>query len=148
MQNILSQTKIGLSLHHFFRKQLPSEIEKMRKSVFRAFSSAGSEHLPYKQRVGGSNPSTPTTETECNMRSVFLLYKDRLKRHNTGRSNFMKSGVPWKIVYQKEYHTKVRHIKQKFISNHRRAEFTSRNLSQARNKNKAPIEISISACIF
>ena len=27
----------------------------------RAFSSAGSEHLPYKQRVGGSNPSTPTT---------------------------------------------------------------------------------------
>ena len=27
---------------------------------FRAFSSAGSEHLPYKQRVGGSNPSTPT----------------------------------------------------------------------------------------
>ena len=28
---------------------------------FRAFSSAGSEHLPYKQRVGGSNPSTPTT---------------------------------------------------------------------------------------
>jgi hypothetical protein len=28
---------------------------------FRGFSSAGSEHLPYKQRVGGSNPSTPTT---------------------------------------------------------------------------------------
>ena len=28
--------------------------------AFREFSSAGSEHLPYKQRVGGSNPSTPT----------------------------------------------------------------------------------------
>ena len=26
----------------------------------REFSSVGSEHLPYKQRVGGSNPSTPT----------------------------------------------------------------------------------------
>lgn len=26
-------------------------------------SSAGSEHLPYKQRVGGSNPSTPTGKT-------------------------------------------------------------------------------------
>ena len=24
--------------------------------------SAGSEHLPYKQRVGGSNPSTPTSK--------------------------------------------------------------------------------------
>ena len=30
----------------------------------RAFSSAGLEHLPYKQRVGGSNPSTPTIS--CN----------------------------------------------------------------------------------
>ena len=29
-------------------------------SLLRGFSSAGSEHLPYKQRVGGSNPSTPT----------------------------------------------------------------------------------------
>ena len=28
------------------------------------FSSAGSEHLPYKQRVGGSNPSTPTSSPE------------------------------------------------------------------------------------
>ena len=28
--------------------------------VYWEFSSAGSEHLPYKQRVGGSNPSTPT----------------------------------------------------------------------------------------
>ena len=27
---------------------------------FRALSSAGSERLPYKQRVGGSNPSAPT----------------------------------------------------------------------------------------
>ena len=29
----------------------------------RALSSAGSEHLPYKQRVGGSNPSAPTLQT-------------------------------------------------------------------------------------
>ena len=32
------------------------------RSTKRAFSSAGSEHLPYKQRVGGSNPSTPTNQ--------------------------------------------------------------------------------------
>ena len=30
----------------------------------REFSSVGSEHLPYKQRVGGSNPSTPTIASE------------------------------------------------------------------------------------
>ena len=41
---------------------------------FRAFSSAGSEHLPYKQRVGGSNPSTPTKNEETYMRSLFCLY--------------------------------------------------------------------------
>ena len=32
----------------------------LKNKRYRAFSSAGSEHLPYKQRVGGSNPSTPT----------------------------------------------------------------------------------------
>ena len=33
---------------------------QLRVAALRAFSSAGLEHLPYKQRVGGSNPSTPT----------------------------------------------------------------------------------------
>ena len=33
---------------------------RLEKAHERAFSSAGLEHLPYKQRVGGSNPSTPT----------------------------------------------------------------------------------------
>ncbi len=36
------------------------------------FSSAGSEHLPYKQRVGGSNPSTPTENLE-EIRGFFCL---------------------------------------------------------------------------
>ena len=30
----------------------------------RALSSAGLEHLPYKQRVGGSNPSAPTKKED------------------------------------------------------------------------------------
>jgi hypothetical protein len=29
---------------------------------FRELSSAGSEHLPYKQRVTGSNPVVPTNK--------------------------------------------------------------------------------------
>ena len=33
-----------------------------RLQQVRALSSAGLEHLPYKQRVGGSNPSAPTEE--------------------------------------------------------------------------------------
>ena len=39
----------------------------------RAFSSVGLEHLPYKQRVGGSNPSTPTQKNKH-----FRLSKGRL----------------------------------------------------------------------
>ena len=40
-------------------RQRPHKIQAL-SFIKRAFSSAGSEHLPYKQRVGGSNPSTPT----------------------------------------------------------------------------------------
>ena len=35
-----------------------------RTTKKRELSSAGSERLPYKQRVGGSNPSAPTGETQ------------------------------------------------------------------------------------
>ena len=51
-----------------FLKKVGKSFGSFRKSTTfaslfekaRAFSSAGLEHLPYKQRVGGSNPSTPT----------------------------------------------------------------------------------------
>ena len=42
----------------------------------RAFSSAGSEHLPYKQRVGGSNPSTPTKRGVSNEAPLFVGVAD------------------------------------------------------------------------
>ena len=51
----------------------------------RAFSSAGSEHLPYKQRVGGSNPSTPTEKERLLsfLFSYIYLYKtQRLCRNH------------------------------------------------------------------
>ena len=38
------------------------------------FSSAGSEHLPYKQRVGGSNPSTPTARVAFSSGSFFCSH--------------------------------------------------------------------------
>ena len=42
---------------------------------FREDSSAGSEHLPYKQRVGGSNPSAPTLTTLSYLaRSFFYIH--------------------------------------------------------------------------
>ena len=45
----------------------------------RALSSAGLEHLPYKQRVGGSNPSAPTrTETTFG----FRLFLPGTQAHN------------------------------------------------------------------
>ena len=45
----------------FARVKISRIFVALFENHMRAFSSAGSEHLPYKQRVGGSNPSTPTT---------------------------------------------------------------------------------------
>ena len=47
----------------FVSFKISSTFAALLKRKYRAFSSAGSEHLPYKQRVGGSNPSTPTNKT-------------------------------------------------------------------------------------
>ena len=33
-------------------------------------------------------------------------FEDRLRRHNSGRSTYTKRGIPWIVVYQKEYETK------------------------------------------
>ena len=44
-----------------------------RNSQERAFSSVGLEHLPYKQRVGGSNPSTPTNKKEVRFEPLFCF---------------------------------------------------------------------------
>ncbi len=58
-----------MSGHLFLKKSLRKIWWKEKNAVSlhsltrtRAFSSAGLEHLPYKQRVGGSNPSTPTSK--------------------------------------------------------------------------------------
>ena len=52
-QNICTCQKKAVLLHPLSLREQPIRED-------RAFSSAGLEHLPYKQRVGGSNPSTPT----------------------------------------------------------------------------------------
>ena len=54
---------IEYSLFCFANKKNSITFATLFGKTIRAFSSAGLEHLPYKQRVGGSNPSTPTTET-------------------------------------------------------------------------------------
>ena len=60
-----------------FYQKLPENLQKLNiltnfapQFSKGAFSSAGLEHLPYKQRVGGSNPSTPTPK--LGIRRVFF----------------------------------------------------------------------------
>jgi hypothetical protein len=63
----LSEKRVEKNFVELF---LPLSLHSFNGSLFRKrgkreFSSAGSEHLPYKQRVGGSNPSTPTIENQA-----------------------------------------------------------------------------------
>ena len=52
-----------------------------RRKIIRAFSSAGSEHLPYKQRVGGSNPSTPTPKYNCQLSPPYWAFSSAGSEH-------------------------------------------------------------------
>ena len=58
-------------------------IERQGNSI-RAISSAGSEHLPYKQRVGGSNPSSPTKEVNQKI-CFFFCYIHFYTAQNWGK---------------------------------------------------------------
>ena len=60
MRILCTKVKIFLIFLCSYQKKLYLCSAFQNDGGFRAFSSAGSEHLPYKQRVGGSNPSTPT----------------------------------------------------------------------------------------
>ena len=74
-----------------------SEIVRTFASLLRttrALSSAGSERLPYKQRVGGSNPSAPTPQvlngniSLCKMRALSSAGSERLPyKQRVGGSN-------------------------------------------------------------
>ncbi len=74
---------------------LQAEVRQNEK-INRAFSSAGSEHLPYKQGVGGSNPSTPTIEIkhlsiqfgECFF-FIDMIYIALLRGINVGGKNIV-----------------------------------------------------------
>ena len=72
----------------------------------RAFSSAGSEHLPYKQRVGGSNPSTPTLNIGESLKVLlflclqysFSIKQEAMRTANTHSSNLQTQKVT-KLTY-------------------------------------------------
>jgi putative endonuclease len=94
---------------------------------FRAISSVGSEHLVYTQRVGGSNPSSPTKYIPrlmwgfLLMYSVYIIYShkidkyyigyssnviERLSKHNQKSKGFSSTGRPWIIVYTEVFENK------------------------------------------
>ena len=55
-----------------FLHYLCNPVRQVNGNKVREISSVGSERLPYKQRVGGSNPSSPTRQTR-NFWSVFFV---------------------------------------------------------------------------
>ena len=97
-------------------------------------SSAGSEHLPYKQRVGGSNPSTPTRSRKLRdffMITVYVIrsiptgrlyvgqtkdFNNRLKEHNLKKPKYTSSYAPWNLVYKEETADRTQaRIREKYL---------------------------------
>ena len=93
----------------------------------RELSSAGSEHLPYKQRVGGSNPSAPTkrpyTRSLPFVQAIFYILflsmadkyyighttepmDERLRKHNSNHKGFTGKFSDWIVVYMERYDSK------------------------------------------
>jgi putative endonuclease len=114
-------------------------------------SSAGSEHLPYKQRVTGSNPVAPTDNHRLldgffmPVFYIYILYSERLNKfyvgstndltrrlddHNRGKTSFTKTGMPWALRYAESFGT--------------RQEAVKRELEIKRNKSRKYIEKLIS----
>ena len=64
----------------------------------RALSSVGSERLPYKQRVGGSNPSAPTYLDDKDSLSSFFIVNTIIKKcKNISCSTLLFVFVPHKM---------------------------------------------------
>ena len=40
--------------------------------------------------------------------------EERLRRHNAGHSLSTRKGIPWKVVYQKEFLTKAEAMKEEY----------------------------------
>ena len=102
----------------------------------REFSSVGLEHLPYKQRVGGSTPSTPTKEgltinCEAFLLMRFIVYiiysslldkfyigvtsmdvSERLRRHNCNHKGFTGKNADWQLLYTEHYPEKILALKR------------------------------------
>jgi putative endonuclease len=97
-------------------------------------SSAGSEHLPYKQRVTGSNPVVPTKPRRLRgffyalMFHLYILFsstknkyyvgstgdslEERIRKHNTNHKGFTGGIGDWTLTYFEEYPTKEQALKR------------------------------------
>ena len=75
-----------LVFYYFGKYYLNLGKNKSNKSNVWEFSSVGSEHLPYKQRVGGSNPSTPTYGSYICTKSCVIQVLARKRKTNYGDS--------------------------------------------------------------
>ena len=79
----------------------------------RAFSSAGSEHLPYKQRVGGSNPSTPTKPKTRLLKSGLFLSHIPTKKPQSMAKRFSGRflGIDYALLPNRQWNQKQKHKK-------------------------------------
>ena len=92
-------------------EKLPYLCTRLRQ--VRALSSAGLEHLPYKQRVGGSNPSAPTTIPITSRGGWDFFFTPTIRqffsKHTTDHAPTHRNTPPTRQQYMAYGHKKSRH---------------------------------------
>ena len=104
--NSYKDTKKRGSLNLIFVKKWEKFCERQKSSYLcrqkRELSSAGLEHLPYKQRVGGSNPSAPTKSSRDTALFFLLIRLQWLQV-------FLFCGISCKWIYKELPPNKKQH---------------------------------------
>ena len=99
----MPKKRLFLRKNHFFWKKTANLFGGLKNSstfaslltATRAVSAVGSEHLPYKQRVGGSNPSLPTQEDPASVTVWDSSFFHPPKNHHSSHAAARLSVLSW-----------------------------------------------------
>ena len=105
------------------------------------------EHLPFKQRVGGSRPPSLTMSAyvyiiESLLDSSYYIgsthdLNKRLEKHNAGMSRYTSKKTPWNIIYYEVFQNmRLARIREAFLKKQRNREFYNKLINDFKEQQR------------